>query len=68
MGGGSKPKLPPAPAPTPTPASVEDSAIAAGELEQRRVKKRKGRRSTILTESFAGDQQERQSLLGNTGV
>ncbi len=71
LGGGSpsKAKLPPVASPAPTPQSIDEGALAAGESERLQVRKRKGRRSTILTESTLGSTGvERQSLLGNTGA
>ena len=68
-GGSSKAKLPPVSDTIPTPESVDQGALAAGESERLRTRKRKGRRSTILTEStLGGGPIERQSLLGNTGA
>lgn len=70
-GGGSKPKLPPAADPTPsapTPTELQEGDTAGGR-ERTAAKRRKGRRSTILTEpTLGGAPTERQSLLGNTGV
>ena len=71
LGGGSpsKVKLPPPSSPAPTPESIDEGALEAGETERLRARKRKGRRSTILTESTLGSTGvERQSLLGNTGA
>ena len=46
-----------------------EGAATAGEQERALAKRRKGRRSTILTEgSLGGAPVERQSLLGNTGA
>jgi hypothetical protein len=45
-----KPALPPAPTPTdPSVIRAREAARVAAEWEKRRLKKRKGRRSTILT-------------------
>ena len=62
-GSGSKPKLPPVAAPAPTPESIDVQALQAGEAERRRLKARRGRRSTILTEGSLGVN-EKKSLLG----
>ena len=68
-GGPKKTKLPPLADPVPTPESVQEGAATAGERERLQAKKRKGRRSTILTENILGDAWvDRQSLLGNTGA
>ncbi len=65
-GGGRSADLPKKQDPTPTPETV------GGELgvgDRIRPKRRKGRRSLILTEGGLGSATvERQSLLGNTGV
>ncbi len=70
-GGAPKAKLPPAAAPSatpPTPAELQEGDTA-GDRERALAKKRKGRRSTILTESgLGGAETQRQSLLGNTGA
>ncbi len=62
-GSGSKPKLPPVADPVPTPESIDVQALQAGEAERRRLKARRGRRSTILTEGSLGVN-EKKSLLG----
>lgn len=69
-GGTGKQKLPPPAAPAPTPESVREGAVSAGERERTLANRRKGRRSTILTEGGLGNTAgaQRQSLLGNTGV
>ena len=64
MGPGSgKTKLPPVSDPIPTPEEIDTQALAKGEAERRRLKSRKGRRSTILTEGSLGVN-EKKSLLG----
>lgn len=68
-GGGRSQKLPPAASPAPTPESIQEGAATLGERERSLARRRKGRRSTILTEGgLGGAPVERQSLLGNTGV
>jgi hypothetical protein len=68
-GGSRKQKLPPVASPAPTPESVQEGAASLGEQERVLAKRRKGRRSTILTEgSLGGAPVDRQSLLGNTGA
>lgn len=67
--GSTKSKLPPLPSPVPTPESIQEGATTAGGRERRLAKRRKGRRSLILTEGGLGNATvERQSLLGNTGA
>lgn len=61
-----KEKLPPKADPAPTPLSIKEGADIAGEAEQRAAKRRKGRRSLILTEQGLGDvatQEPKKSLL-----
>ena len=53
-GGGSKPKLPPVPPPIPTPEDIDIQALEKGEAERRRIRGRRGRAGTILTESALG--------------
>ncbi len=62
-GSGSKPKLPPVAPPVPIPQDIDVQAMQAGEAERRRLKARRGRRSTILTEGSLGVN-EKKSLLG----
>ncbi len=62
-GSGSKPKLPPVADPIPTPEDIDVQALQKGEAERRRLKARRGRRSTILTEGSLGVN-EKKSLLG----
>ncbi|KKK95072.1 hypothetical protein LCGC14_2676470 [marine sediment metagenome] len=64
MGPGSgKTKLPPVAPPVPIPQDIDVQALQAGEAERRRLKARRGRRSTILTEGSLGVN-EKKSLLG----
>ena len=53
LGGGSPKKtvLPPAPDPIPTPEDIDLQAMEKGDAERRRIRARRGRESTILTES-----------------
>ena len=65
--GGGKARLPATPAPAPTPESIQEGAGAAGARERQLLKKKKGRRSTILTsEGGLGNSApaEKASLLG----
>ena len=68
-GGGKKAKLPPVAAPAPTPGSIQEGAATAGEQERLAARRRKGRRSTILTEGGLGISQaqtdQKKSLLGS---
>ena len=67
---GGSPKLPAKAAPAPTPESIQEGAVLAGEAEARLRKKKKGRRSTILTEGGLGvasvnpNLEQKKSLLG----
>ncbi len=63
-GGGSKTKLPPVADPVPIPEDINTQAIQKGEAVRRKLKARRGRRSTILTEGSLGVN-EKKSLLGN---
>jgi hypothetical protein len=65
-GGGKRAKLPPSPAPAPTPESIQEGALDAASQERLAAKKRKGRRSTILTEGGLGvtNTEQKKSLLG----
>ncbi len=53
-GGGKKVDLPPIAAPVPTPEEIDIQALEKGEAERRRIRARKGRAGTILTESTLG--------------
>ena len=55
-------KLPPVADPAPTPESIDLKATQAGEAERRRLKARRGRASTILTEPTA---ENKASVLGD---
>ena len=67
-GGTSKAKLPPLPDPIPTPEDVDLQATQAGEAERRRLRRRFGRESTILTESTLGTTTQAKSpILGIVG-
>ncbi len=63
-GGTRKTKLPPVADPIPTPEDIDTQALQKGEAERRRLKSRRGRRSTILTEGSLGVN-EKKSLLGS---
>ncbi len=51
-GAGKKPKLPPVPSPAPTPQDVDIEAQRRGEDVRRKLKAKKGRRGTILTQDI----------------
>ena len=53
-GGGKKVDLPPVADPIPTPEDINIQALEKGEAERRRIRSRRGRESTILTESTLG--------------
>ncbi len=61
-GGAGKTKLPPVADPVPTPEDIDTQALQKGEAERRRLKSRRGRRSTILTEAALDT--GRKTLLG----
>lgn len=61
--GSQKTKLPPVSAPVPTPEDITSQAMGKGEALRRKLKSRRGRRSTILTEGTLGVN-EKKSLLG----
>lgn len=62
-GGSRKAKLPPVADPIPVPEDIDVQALQKGEAERRRLKRRRGRRSTILTEGALGVE-DKKSLLG----
>lgn len=62
MGGGKKPTLPPIADPIPTPEDIDIQALEKGEAERRRLKGRRGRRGTILTEAALDT--NKKTLLG----
>lgn len=65
-GGSRKPKLPPAPAPIPTPQEVDIEAQQRAEDVRRKLRARKGRRGTILTDPTLGlPDTEKKSILGD---
>ena len=67
-GGGEKVKLPPVADPVPTPEDIDLEATKAGEAERRRIRARRGRASTILTESTLGTTATAKSpILGVVG-
>ena len=53
-GGGKKVELSPLADPIPTPEEIDLQALEKGEAERRRIRARKGRAGTILTESTLG--------------
>ncbi len=61
-GGTGKTKLPPVADPVPTPGDIDVQALQKGEAERRRLRSRRGRRSTILTEPALDT--DRKTLLG----
>ncbi len=67
-GSGRKPSLPAQADPAPTPQSIQEGAATAGEQEARLRKRKRGRRSLILTEGGLGipqqDNVQKKSLLG----
>ncbi len=63
-GGSGKAKLPPAPAPAPTPESISTESLQKGEAERKRLKAKRGRLSTILTDP--AQEAQRASVLGDT--
>jgi hypothetical protein len=67
-GGPSKPDIPPLPDPTPTPEDINLQAVQKGAATRRRLRSKKGREGTILTESNLGSAQGRSPILGTVGV
>lgn len=64
-GGGSKLKLPPLASPAPTPQDIDVQAQQRAEDVRRKLRSKKGRRGTILTEDVLGiGDTEKKSLLG----
>ncbi len=65
-GGGSKTKLPPIADPIPVSQDINIQAQQRAEDVRRKLRSRKGRRGTILTESVLGvGDTEKKSLLGS---
>ncbi len=71
LGGGAKPKLPPAPDPVPTAADIDIEAQRRADDVRRKLKSKKGRRGTILVPSEegqgvlgVGNVEEKRSILG----
>lgn len=60
-GAGKKPSLPPEPPPAPTPQDIDIEAQRRGEDVRRKLRARKGRRGTILT------QEQNIDVLGVSG-
>jgi len=68
-GGGSGTKLPPPPPPSPTPEDIDIQALEKGEATRKRLRGRKGRRGTILTDPTGLgvlDTPSKGTLLGDT--
>ena len=63
-GGAGKTKLPPLQGPIPTPEEIDVQALEKGEAERRRLRSRRGRGSTILTEATLGATQQKSTILG----
>lgn len=63
-GGEGRAKLPPLQGPIPTPEEIDTQALEKGEAERRRIRARKGRGSTILTEATLGATQQKSTILG----
>ncbi len=64
-GGGSKAKLPPIADPIPAPQDIDIKSQQRAEDVRRKLRSKKGRRGTILTESVLGvGDTEKKSLLG----
>lgn len=53
-GGKAAAALPPLPDPIPTPEEIDIQALEKGEAERRKIRSRRGRASTILTEATLG--------------
>jgi len=66
-GGTSSSKLPPAPDPIPTPEDIDLQAAQKGEDERRKLRSKKGRGSTILTETLGVSEQAKSPILGVVG-
>lgn len=70
LGGGDPKKaaLPPISDPIPTPEQIDLQALEKGEAERRRIRARRGRAGTILTESSLGSTTQAKSpILGVVG-
>lgn len=64
-GGTKKPKLQPLASPAPTPQDIDIQAQQRAEDVRRKLRAKKGRRGTILTEDVLGfANTEKKSLLG----
>lgn len=67
-GGAKKVALPPVADPVPTPEDIDIQALKKGEAERRRIRARRGRAGTILTESALGTTATAKSpILGVVG-
>ena len=69
LGGGSeRTALPPVADPIPTPEDIETQALAKGQAERGKIRARKGRVGTILTEATLGTTTPTKSpILGTVG-
>lgn len=74
IGSGSKPYVPSAPAPlapisdpVPTPTDADESVRMKSEAARKKLLARKGRASTILTDTLGQPMNTGQTLLGYTG-
>lgn len=63
-GGGRKPKLPQEEAPIPTPQDIDIEAQRRSEDVRRKLRSKRGRRGTILTEDVLGTDIQKKSILG----
>ena len=62
-GGGKKVDLPPIADPVPTPEDIDIQALQKGEAVRRRLRARKGRGGTILTEKLGIIDTEKKTIL-----
>ncbi len=67
-GGSSKTKLPPISDPIPTPEEIDIQALEKGEAERRKIRSRRGRGSTILTETLGTTATAKSPILGTVGT
>lgn len=62
-GGAKKVKLPPVADPIPTPEDIDIQALQKGEAVRRRLRARKGRGGTILTETLGVVDTQKKTIL-----